>query len=376
MKIAHVCPFYEPAICGVKQVVKELAKRQRAEGHGVHVFTSDWDKKKRIKQKEEIIDGIHVHRCFHIAKIGNFSSIFPSVFFRLLSNTFDLIHTHNSGHAHVFLASLAAKMKNTTLIHTTHCPWTDAHRSFIARCMMFFSYNIFNKMALKWSKKIIAITPWEIQFIEKYAPSDKITVIPNGVDEEFFTTIKENKFKEKHEVKDALVLFFGRLNITKGPDKFVLAAKETIKENNQITFVLAGPDEGMLDYITKLAEGDKNIKIIGALKTRKDVIEMYQAADVFVLPSFREGLPLTLFEAMASGLPIVASPVNGVPYEMNDPENGYFVQYGDIKNLKRAILRILDNPNIRNEMSKNNKAKAKQYAWNVIYKKTKEVYEK
>ena len=49
MKIAHVCPFYFPAIGGVRQVVEELAKRQIKQGHEVHVFTSDWDKNKRIK---------------------------------------------------------------------------------------------------------------------------------------------------------------------------------------------------------------------------------------------------------------------------------------------------------------------------------------
>ena len=56
MKIAHVCAFYTPAIGGVTQVVEELAKRQVNEGHEVHVFASDWDKEKRIKIKNEIID--------------------------------------------------------------------------------------------------------------------------------------------------------------------------------------------------------------------------------------------------------------------------------------------------------------------------------
>ena len=65
---------------------------------------------------------------------------------------------------------------------------------------------------------------------------------------------------------------------------------------------------------------------------------MYQAADVYVLPSYREGLPLTLFEAMASGLPIVASPVNGVPFEMSEPENGFFSNFGDLKSLEENIF--------------------------------------
>ena len=49
MKIAHVCPFYNPVIGGVRQVVEELSKRQKALGHEVHVYTSDWDKTKKIR---------------------------------------------------------------------------------------------------------------------------------------------------------------------------------------------------------------------------------------------------------------------------------------------------------------------------------------
>src|SRR3990167_677074 len=103
---------------------------------------------------------------------------------------------------------------------------------------------------------------------------------------------------------------------------------------------------------------------------------MYQAADVYVLPSLREGLPLTLFEAMASGLPIIASPVNGVPYEMKDPENGYFVKYGNIKGIEDKLIRVLDNPDIAKQMSKNNIEKSKAYDWDKISKKYLEEYRK
>src|SRR3989338_4374689 len=96
---------------------------------------------------------------------------------------------------------------------------------------------------------------------------------------------------------------------------------------------------------------------------------MYQSADVYVLPSYREGLPLTLFEAMASGLPIVASPVNGVPYEMKEPENGFFAGYGDIKALEKNILKLLDSPRLSKKISLANFKKAKKYEWDSIYKR-------
>ena len=129
MKIAHVCPFYSPAIGGVKQVVEELSKRQLKEGHEVHIFTSDWDKEKRIKKPYELIDGIHVHRCKHWFRAANFMTFWPSLLPKLLKGDFDIIHSHLFAHPHFVISALAAKLKGTSHIHTTHSPWSDAPRS-------------------------------------------------------------------------------------------------------------------------------------------------------------------------------------------------------------------------------------------------------
>ena len=365
MKIAFICPYYDPAIDGPKQVIKELAKRLNKEGNEVHVYTSDSDKYKKIKKKEEIIDNIKVHRCFSWFKVANFATFWPSVFFKLLKEDFDIIHTHVYGHPHVFFASLAAKIKGIKLIHTTHCPWTDAYRSFLGKVLLKLTYGTLSKFAVNLSDKVIAITPWELEFLKKYNIKN-FTVIPNGVDNLFFKKIKNNNFKKKLNIKGKVVLFFGRLNVTKGPDKLVLAAKEILKERKDICFVLVGPDEGIKDNLVEMIKHDKNILLLDPIYDRKKIAEMYQAADVFVLPSFREGLPLTMFESLASGLPIIASPVNGIPYEMNE-NNGIFVNYGDINGLKQAILKILDNPKLAKKYALNNKKTALKYKWDLIY---------
>lgn len=214
LKIAHICAFYTPAIGGVKQVVEEQAKRQIKEGHEVHVYTSDWDKSKRIKKKYEIIDGVHVHRCKHIARVANFATLWPSVFFEILKSDLDVIHTHVFGHLHFVLASVAAKLKGIPHVHTTHCPWTDAHRSTVGRIGVLLSYNILSRLSFKLVDKIIAITPWEIDFIKKFGgEKDKIVVLPNGMSSRFFIKVKNNDFKKKLKIKGKLVLFFGRLNV-------------------------------------------------------------------------------------------------------------------------------------------------------------------
>ncbi len=376
MKIAYVTAFYYPTIGGVEQVVKELAERYVSQGHEVHVFTSDWDKNKRINVREETINGVIIHRHFHILKIASFASIFPSLLWTLSRQKFDVIHTHVSGHAHTFFGSVIAKIKRTPLIHTTHCPWTEGFRSMAGRILVWLSYKTLNRLSFKLSDKIIAITPWEIPFIEKHGGrKEKIVVIPNGVDKIFFKKIKNNTFKKELSISEPIVLFFGRLNPTKGPDKFVLAAKEILKERKDIKFLMVGPDEGMLNQVQELSKDEKNIIILGPVREKSKIPEIYQSADVYVMPSYREGLPLTLFEALASGLPIVASPVNGIPYEMSDPENGFFVKYGDIQGLKEKILLLLDNKKLAEKISKNNIEKARNYDWDLIAEKTMKLYQ-
>lgn len=370
MRIAYISPFYHPAICGVSRVVRELAERAAKDGHEVHVFCSDTDKYKRIENKGDVINGVNVHRCRYWFKVANFAYVWPSVFWKLLSSDVDVVHTHAFGHAHSFLGALAAKLKGVPHVHTTHCCWTDSFRSRLGRVMLNVVYPTFGRLTLKWSRHITAITPWEVSYIKKWGGKDgQIVVIPNGMDEMFFKEIKPNNFKEEQGIKGRMVLFFGRLNVTKGPDKFVTAAHEILKDRNNVEFVLVGPDEGMKEKVKELIGDEKKIHLLDPLQDRKKVVEMYQAADIFVLPSYREGLPLTLFEAMASGLPMVVSPVNGVPYEVEDGKNGLFVEYGNIMGLKDKIVRLLDNKGEARRMSELNKERARQYGWDGIYKR-------
>ena len=375
MKIAHINMFYLPTFGGVEQVMNELAIRQAKQGHEVHVFCCDSDKYSRIKKKEEIIDNIHVHRYPYWFRLSLSTHIWPSLLWKLPKYNFDIIHTHVSGHLYVLIAGIVAKLKGIPHIHTTHCPWTDAFRPKILKPFIFLNDIIFNKLSFKLIDKVISITPWEVDtYLKKYTSKSKIEIIPNGMDPILFKKIVPNNFKKNHKIKGKLVLFFGRLNPTKGPEVLAKAAIEITKERKDTNFVWIGPDEGKAEEVKKLIRPYKNMQYLGPIKGKEKIAEMYQAADVYVLPSYREGLPLTLIESFASGLPVIASPVNGIPYELKENENGFLVPYGDIQLLKKRILEVLDNPNLAKKFSKNNKEKSKNYTWDLINKRYLEVY--
>lgn len=378
MKIAHVNMFYLPTIGGVEQVMRELATRQVKQGHEVHVFCCDSDKNKRIKIREEIIEGVHIHRFPYWFRLSLNTFIWPSLLWRF-KERFDIIHSHVSGHDYVLFAGIISKLKGGKHIHTTHCPWTDASfRPPILKPFLFLNDLFLNRLIFKFIDKIIAITPWELSILKKFIKDEsKIRVIPNGADKVFFKKVKNNKFKKKYKIKEKnLVLFFGRLNPTKGPEKLAQAAISISEKRKDVAFVWVGPDEGKAEQVKNLIKGHKNMKYLGAIRDKKQLAEMYQAADVYVLPSYREGLPLTLFEAFASGLPIVASPVNGIPYEMKQPENGFFANYGDLKALEESIFKVLDNKKLAKKISENNFKKSKNFDWDIITKKYMGEYKK
>ena len=378
MKIAHVSMFFLPTFGGVEQVMYELAKRQVAEGHEVHVFCCDSDKKNRIKKKYEIMDGIHVHRLPYIFRLSLSTFIWPSLLWKF-DGKFDVVHSHVSGHAYILMTGILSRIKKFKHIHTTHCPWTDvSFRPKILRPFIFLNEIFFNKIAFKLIDKIIAITPWEKDNLLNFTEDTKIKTIQNGMDSIFYKRIKKNQFKKKNGIsKGKMVLFFGRLNPTKGPEKLAEAAIKMVQLNKSkdLSFVWVGPDEGVAEKVRQMIKPYKNMHYLGPIRGKENVAEMYQAADVYVLPSYREGLPLTLFEAMASGLPIIASPVNGIPYEIKDGENGIFVNYGDIENLQTAIIKILNDKKLSDKFSRNNIERSRGYDWDLIHQKYLKEYE-
>ncbi|MFC1682205.1 glycosyltransferase family 4 protein [Nanoarchaeota archaeon] len=380
MKIAQINMFYLPTFGGVEQVMVELAQRQVRDGHEVHVFCCDSDKYKRIHKKEEIIDGVHIHRLPYWFRLSLNTFIWPSLLWKLLlfKEKFDVVHTHVSGHDYILYTGIVSKLRGFKHVHTTHCPWTDASfRPKIIRPFMFLNDLIFNKLSFSVIDKIFSITPWELETLKKYTDEEKIKVIPNGMDKILYKKVKDNKFRKEHNIKEKyLVLFFGRLNPTKGPEHLAQAAVNISKKRKDISFVWVGPDEGKAEEVQKIIKPHKNMQYIGPIKGKNKIAEMYQASDIYVLPSYREGLPLTLFEAMASGLPIVASPVNGIPYEMKEPDNGLFVEYGNVGLIEKQILKVLNNSKLRKKMSQNNIKKAQGYQWDDIYERYMGEYEK
>lgn len=98
-------------------------------------------------------------------------------------------------------------------------------------------------------------------------------------------------------------------------------------------------------------------------------------SDVFVLPSLSEGFPVVSLEAMASGLPIVATKVGGLPEIVKDGENGFLVEPKSPEQIAERVLLFLNNDELRQRISRNNKEKVKEYSWGSVVSKLERLYQ-
>jgi glycosyltransferase involved in cell wall biosynthesis len=118
----------------------------------------------------------------------------------------------------------------------------------------------------------------------------------------------------------------------------------------QLTLVGAGPDRPRVERAIRELGLQDRITLTGALN-QKEVREQFARADVFVLPSLAEGIPVVLMEAMASGVPCVTTPVNGIPELVEHGRTGLLARPGDAESLAEQLQRLIDDPALRRELA-------------------------
>lgn len=250
-----------------------------------------------------------------------------------------------------------------------------------------------DSLAMKRVRNVIALNDAAKQsFVSKgKVKAENIDVVPNGVDTEFFNPSIEGvgATKKKFGLEGKLtVLFVGRLAKIKGVEHLLRAADVIVNyfghKDTLFLFVgsnvFAGVDVSVdMDEICSYLERcqlDNNVLFTGSLGL-DDIRSLYATADIFVLPSLAEGDPLVTLEAMASGLPVIATKVGGIPNQIRDGWNGFLVDPGNEHQLSEKIKYLIDKPQEREFMGVNSRIYAEEeFDWGMIAKKILAVYQK
>ena len=188
------------------------------------------------------------------------------------------------------------------------------------------------------------------------APDLSIHVIPNGVDLAHFTRAQpvSDNFLPR-------LLFVGRLISQKGVN-YLLEALTLVEVPYKLIIVGDGSERKELESQVAALNIGEHVSFTG-WQEHADIIQFYRQADVFVLPSQREGLPNVLLEAMACGLPIVATHVSGTEDLIEEGRNGFLVSPRDPEALAQKLQRLLLDAGLRREMGQASREIVQNYTW-------------
>ena len=288
-----------------------------------------------------------------------------------------IVHTHTSKAG--VLGRLAACLARVPIIvHTPHGHVFHSYYGYIITKIIVFVERALSLI----TDKITALTDRERdEHLEQGVASiEKYVIIHSGVmlQQIMNTNIDVETGKKEFDIpqNSNVIGVVGRLVPIKGHKYLVSAAKRIIKEFGNTVFVFVG--DGYLEArLQRQAESlgvRKNIIFAG---WRNDVIKILGLFDVLVLPSLNEGMGKVLIEGMALGKPIVASSVGGIIDLVKNGDNGILVPPRDSDALAEAILKLIRNKNLTQELGKNGKSKVyPEYDTFVMIRQIEDLYER
>jgi len=234
------------------------------------------------------------------------------------------------------------------------------------------------RAALSVPHRIIVLHKYLRTFLyEKESPSLNISVVPNSIDSSIAMAM-ESLMRQNQA--GCLVISLGWVGGSKGLFDVLRAAPLVRAQYPQIRFVFAGAlerrvTEEMIQRAVVL-EGVQDIVSFPGLITGKQRLDLLAQAQVLILPSYHENLPVSILEGMAMGLPVVASAVGGIPEIVEEGRNGYLIQPGDFQALADRILMLARNPSLRQTIGQSNRQRVRrEYLPDIFAARIAEVYQ-
>jgi glycosyltransferase involved in cell wall biosynthesis len=340
-----VTPTYYPTVGGVERVVETASLELNRIGVTTDILTFGFNWPTRPSLAEMGKDSeLRVFRVpavnllpwrLHMDNLTFKLNFIPRKFMKLMKE-YDVIHFHNDTDlSFPFFAGLIRRPK----IFHVHC---------LNLTYSFYSKNPIARGILKRvaDKYICVYRSSKEMLVNLGLPSADIDIVPNGID--------TGKFLPKAGSKaENLILFAGRIDPAKGLT-VLLEALDYLASSCRV--IIVGPYNNVRYYkeiaalVDKANAKKKHLVILQKAQNPDRMIELYQQATLFVLPSFSESFPMAVLEALACETPVVATSVGGIPDIIKSYENGILVPPNDPTRLAESIQYLLNNKKIRQEL--------------------------
>lgn len=238
----------------------------------------------------------------------------------------------------------------------------------------------FWKAILRVADDVIAISLYLKKLARDAGYSGNISIIPNGVEEKYFEEVSGGELKKNlgFSQNEKIILSVSRLEEKNGLADLLGALALLIPKHHPLKLLVIGEGSlrGHLENLAQKLHLEDSVIFLGKIPHEK-LLDYYQASDVFVRPSLSEGLGTAFLEAMAAGVPIVATPVGGIVDFLKDGETGIMVEPGNPENIKEGIEKILANAMLTNTIRTNaRKFVRENFLWSDIAKKMEALLQK
>ncbi len=265
----------------------------------------------------------------------------------------DIVHTHNAAQW-VYGALSCAGLKKPVVVHTQHSSFEKGHKMLL--CSL--------KYLARNTKAVIAVAKYVSDYLVNVARLDErnIRTIHNGINiRNFNLSVDLNKKRSSLGLREQcpVVGIVARLVAIKDHRLLLTAFKEVSRSFPDAQLIIVG-DGVLLEELKKYARSLKLEREVLFLGARTDIPEILKLIDIFVLSSLNEGMSITLLEAMAAGLPIIATQVGGNPEVVIHNRTGLLVPSGDPHKLAEAMIYLLSNKDKAMAMGKEGKALAEE----------------
>lgn len=242
----------------------------------------------------------------------------------------------------------------------------DKKRAYGSR-LNFFKAIFIKKVLQLASRHVIVTKSMYNDALEAGTFQEKLRTIYNSIDcARFNSQINGDKIREDYSVGNSfLVLFVGGFRPVKGLEYLIRAVNLLIKTSLNIKVLLVGFPEDLRYYrdirnLVKQLKLENYVKIVGPIEN--EVLPFfYAAADLFVLPSLKEGFPTVLLEAMAMGVPVIASKIKGITDIIINDRVGVLFSPGDHIDLSNKIKTVIKDPKLRKIIKVNGEKRIKKY---------------
>ncbi len=358
--IYQISAHYPPYLGGLEKVTENISKNLAARDYEVEVITSTIQSK---NNKDSVRNNLNIVRLkgseiFNVPIIWN---LFP---YLLKTNSNSIFHVHISQLLFPEIALLAAKIKKIPTIAHLHSDTQPS--SFFGFIFVIYKKLIFPITLRNYDKIIVLTSDHFNMIVNKYKVNPtKIYIIPNGISQEYFTKTNRSLHSKPR------LLYAGRLSTEKNIEQLLLSLVG-ISHKYDTKIVGSGPEFMKLKMLsTKLKLS--NVSFPGRLDGNK-LLSTYLWADIFILPSRGEGMPLTLLEAMATKLPCIGTDVSGIRSLINS-KNGLLVKLDDIQDMKNSIVKLTSTEKY-SMMSENALQTANEYRWDTVIDSIVNLYQK